>query len=833
MTGVCGSALVRAAGLPVQMWLAAADPGLFAAVRRLEVAERDYRQVAAVLAGRIGTELVPGRELSTAERRLVLGMRRGLHRGVVITAEDCRWLEKLAVRRGEASFTAELTHAERLAVDVSRLRAEAAVAIEDENQRLLGAPWELLCSDAAGRRMLADPTLAPVRDIAERLAKGEPWTSKRMRRRSEYLWRMIGRAAAKTTPRGWLGQVALASVESARASSEDPRSDELALVAVAAVEWTENVHASRAAAAAGLPDQDAWLSLAPLQRSEPGGQLQVWAIDPAAARVLRTWRMRRTAALEAITDELREGPVRMRDLCGHASADARQRATTRAFISRLAGMGVLQVSATPRRVREPWRALGPQAPDEQVTGTGFIDVYRGTAGAAALDSGRLQHAIEQLQRLRWLMRADAPHAASRLAGRLGPRPRPLLEVFAEELAAQSQRPPEPAGRHLHGAWPHPQTAGSSYARLLETIAAQASTGSPAADAACADISAAMLDALGAPQECLSWPIDATIRTSGSQLCVLDNTAPAGLLDARFIETLDWLQGPVPHAVAYREFLAELERLSGVRSVELLIPPLTGHAANAIRRPLYAGAWTGDSNPDIYSPAWQGNAEFLPLAALTLRRSGDQVLVTAGGRPLCVLYHATRTPLGPWKSLANLLLRDSPQWQVRTCPLRCSLAVVPGLDFLPRITIAGSVVISVAQWRICGDELWDRDAPELVKVRELIRLCQRRGLPRWVFVSGQPGAKPRPCDLESLRALRLLEQAAADGPPGLLLEEMLPAPPSLGLEDRSGEPGDRIAAELMIRLPNEAGMSVLAARLAASAAGAAGASSGNERWEGGE
>ena len=41
MTGGHESALIRAAGLPIRLWLAAAAPEVFALVRRLEAAAAD------------------------------------------------------------------------------------------------------------------------------------------------------------------------------------------------------------------------------------------------------------------------------------------------------------------------------------------------------------------------------------------------------------------------------------------------------------------------------------------------------------------------------------------------------------------------------------------------------------------------------------------------------------------------------------------------------------------------------------------------------------------------------------------------------------------------
>lgn len=819
MTGGHESALIRAAGLPIRLWLDAAAPEVFALVRRLEAAAADYRGAAALLAELIGAQLVPSDQLSTAERRQVLAVRRRLHHGVPLSGEDCRRLEKFTVRLGAAAAGAGglgvgLAHAEQLAADVVLLHERAAAVIESENARLLAAPWALLRSSAAGRRMLTDPSLAPAADIAERLARGEPWTSKRMRRRSEYLWRMIARAAAKTTPRGWLGQVGLVMIDDDDGHRDrDGDLDRLTLSAAAAAEWTQNVHASRAAARSPVLAPDTWLSLAPLSSPGPGDQLRIWAVDQDTDR-LRTVRLRRSAALTSVMSELRAGPMRVRDLPERAfgPAGSQQREVMHAFAGRLAGMGVLQAGAVPGHTRQSWRPIGAlAAPD---VGAGFLDVYRGTTGTPGVLPD-LQHVIEQVQRLRALMQAEEPQAVP--VDLLGPDPRPLLDVFAELLAARSEQPPAPPRHHEHGAWPKPHIAGSGYARLLDAIADQADAGAGRPDGT-ADITPEMLDTVGAAPARFTWPVDVILRTPGTGPWILDDTAPAGVLDARFIEMLEYLHGPVPHVTAYREFLAELDRRSGIRSVELLVPPAEEMAANAVRRPRYVSAWTGDPDPASYGfsppPDREGPpapADFVPLASLTVQRGGDGTQVAADGHPVRVLFHATRTSRGPWRLLADLL-QDSRQRAMRTCPLRCSLAAFAGRDWLPRVTVAGSLVISAAQWRIEDRELWDPDAPELAKVRGLVRLTERRALPRWAFLSTQPGAKPLPCDLESLRALPMLEQAAGTGRPGLVIEETLPAPPWCGVPDHGCEPGDRVAAEVMIRLPAAASMASLAASL---------------------
>jgi hypothetical protein len=406
-------------------------------------------------------------------------------------------------------------------------------------------------------------------------------------------------------------------------------------------------------------------------------------------------------------------------------------------------------------------------------------------------------------------------------------PRPLLEVFAERLAAT--REARPAGTHQHGAWQVPATPGSGYQRLLAALADQADAGTPPGADGTVHITDALLDRLGAPPCTLRWPVDCVIRKLGGGRTVLHDTGPAGVLDARFTEALAWLHGRVPQADAYREFLARLDRRTGIRSVELLLPPVSERAANAVRRPLYAGAWTGDSDPAGYSAAGldaRHALDYLPLAALTVRRDDGQAAVEYQGRPVRVLCHATHRAKYPWHLISGLLLAGSPQRGLRDCRLRWSLPAFGGRAFFPRITLAGSVVISAAQWRVTAAECWDPDAPLIERVRRLVRLRDRRGLPRWVFAAAGPAAGAQPCDLDSLRAISTLELALA-GSGQFLAEEMLPPPAELGVADLSGEPagrvpGDLVASELLIRLP-----------ASVSAAAAPMTSLRPESWKGGE
>ncbi|MGW0198233.1 lantibiotic dehydratase [Nonomuraea sp. NPDC003201] len=784
------SAVLRVAGLPIRLWLAASSPDLFACVRALNHVHDDYLREASDLAGRLGDEVVPRPELPAAARRAVLAVRRRLHQGQALTGDQARRLREIVAAPG---LTAHLDRVASLSAELLRLEEQAGAQVEKEHDRLLAAPWHLLGSVPGGRACLTSDVLA---DIERRLAQGEPWTSKKLRRRSDYLWRMIARGAVKTTPRTWLGQVSLVPV--ARESSG------LSVNGQVAVDWTENVHARRLELARSAADRlrrDQRLSMTPLHRVE-GDRLAVWTVDPASATPdLLVYRLRRSPALDRIVESLRSGvrPV-----------SALEPGSPPGLVGKLVRLGVLEVSAPLRQRRGRWeKTSGSTASD---AGAGFVDVYRRADGAFTADLAALQRAFEQYRRLGLLIGEDEPRPESRLRERIGPRPRPVMDVFAEELAARTEEGELTRHALPQNAWPPAHRPGSGYARLLDLMAASPDT------APVIDVTPAMLDAVGAPDAPITWPVDCVVRPLPGGGWVLDNAGPAAVLDARFVETLRRLHGTVPAADAYRAFLAELDRISGVPSVELLIPPLVPQAANAIRRPRYTSLWTGDPDPGHYGTTWRtGAARYLPLGELTAHREADRVVISHAGEPVRICTHATRSPLTPWSVLTRILCADSQQHAPRYRRLRCSLTAFPGRSFVPRITVAGSLVVSAAQWRIAADRLNLAGGGDLAGLRTLSRLRDRLGLPRWVFVAGPSGYRPLACDLESVRAVRVFEQALKELAAGdeLTVTEMLPAADELSVSDHGTE---RVAAEVAVRLPHAVPPTALAAAAAQISAG---------------
>jgi hypothetical protein len=287
-----------------------------------------------------------------------------------------------------------------------------------------------------------------------------------------------------------------------------------------------------------------------------------------------------------------------------------------------------------------------------------------------------------------------------------------------------------------------------------------------------------------------------------------------MLDARFVDTLADLHGAVPHAEAYRQFLQRLEELTGVLFVELLLPPLRNGAANAVRRPVYTSAWTGDPRTDAYLRGDTPTGRYIPLSAIRIRRVAGRLRADADGQPMWPVYHATRSFSPPWDRLARVLLATAPlelPWDFKR--VMRALTFVPQGVRLPRISVSGGIVLSPAQWRISPDEVWDRRFTTVAKIRSLIRLRDRYSLPRWVFLDRAEDEPPIPCDLESVHAIRTIERSVAGGRSRLSMSEMLPTPDQCLVTDRAHDRADRLANQVHLRFPCDESATAMAARVA--------------------
>ncbi|MBO8193150.1 lantibiotic dehydratase, partial [Streptomyces oryzae] len=295
----------------------------------------------------------------------------------------------------------------------------------------------------------------------------------------------------------------------------------------------------------------------------------------------------------------------------------------------------------------------------------------------------------------------------------------------------------------------------------------------------------------------------------------------------------------PNPAAHRDFLAAFERRTGVRFVELLVPPLADTAANAVRRPVTTGWCTGDPNtPLYYGPAREGGrpaaagrrstplppVRHLPLDRITLRvaegaeggegAEGRVLIAEADGVRLLPVHHATRAPVPPYDRLLRLLASAGHPATTRMVRLDGLAGAFPGAARVPRLTVGGLLVVSPAQWRLPRAALWRATDPEPAKVAALAALRRSAGLPRFGYLRTRPGAKPLPMDLAALPALQAIERLSRPEPGAdLVFEEALPAP------HQAAEPFG-VAAQLLLRLPHDRTPEELAERAAAAWCGAA-------------
>ncbi|MEU2184614.1 lantibiotic dehydratase, partial [Streptomyces thermolilacinus] len=860
-------ALLRVAGMPCAAWTTAGDPALFDRVARHAGTVERLAARARALAERVGTDVVPDDRLPAAERGAVLALRRRLHAGEAPGPEDCALLEAVPAQPAAGALLGE---ARALLEDAREAREEARrleEAVGAEQSRVGARAWEAARNDAVLRAFLAETAPGVVEDVARRLDGGASWQGKQLRKRSAYLWRVLGRMAAKTTPRGWAGHVAVAPVGRAD-GAVTLLAGRTALGAVALGE-VENVHLVQAGGRpVDLLDAPPSTLLAPAPLHFTAGDpadgtavLRCWVVEPRDPGRLRQVVLRRTGALARVLALLADGPVALGDvekalLAGAAGMRPSDPAVLRGFLRHLAGTGVLQVCAAPRQRYGAWSPPGGALPRpleaagggtglaqraadgggaelartaaadgggagaREAAGAWFVDVYRRAdtvVGARAAD--RVYDGVRVAARIAALRDAVVVRPAD-VPWRIGPEPRPVSELLADRLApAEGPAPVTPQG---YAGWPAAGgpgfgargsgAPGTAYAALLDHLAARAGEDR-------VDLDDGLLDEFGAPPACEAlppWPFDCLLRPlsggTGSPAAVLETASPAGVLDARFADGLRALDGGYGAADAYRAFLAELERRTGVRFVELLVPPLAERAANAVRRPVVTSWWTGDPDPTPYYVPGGGEARYLPLDRITVRVRDGQLVAEADGRRIVPVHHATRSPAPPYDVLLRLLLSAGLPVTRRVVRLDGLESALPGCARLPRLTVAGgALVVAPATWRLDRARLWHPRDGALAKVRALAVLRRSAGLPRHVFLRTAIGAKPVPADLDSVTAVPLVERLCAQRAGGeLYAEEMLPGPDGLTLRDplHGGAP---VAAQVLLRLPHRARPEELAAQ----------------------
>ncbi|WP_156131618.1 hypothetical protein [Amycolatopsis methanolica] len=741
------SVLVRVAGLPAALPAALGTPDLTERMRHLIRAETAYRACAADVAERIGVELVPA--LPRDLRWQALDVRRRLHRGEFVQPGDLDFRPLARIAEWGDALTAET--------------AALHDAVEQTARMHHGLVWDLISGDPEAARMVAATAPGVVEDIRARLAAGEPWTGKALRKRADHLLRLLFRAAFKSTPRGWLAHVALAGTGPGPLTVGDH-----------AVHRLTNIQEDRRRLTAAPVLPDAWLSLTALRWTE-GDRLCWHVADHDGPDAVRRGDIRRTPVVDALCRVLGARAMRTRDVVTLLAPDVRRKPVLREFLRHLAQLGLVQVSSAPAGLLHRWRVAAEP-------GSGFTDVYRRAHGGVPVPS-RLPELVDHTGRLAAVIADRRAHPALDL---VGPEPRPLSAIVAEAL--DSGEPPRPA---LPGsAWPEPRPR-TIYQRLCEWMARHA-------DESEIELGPAVLDYLGAPPARPSpWPVDCLLRPLPGGRAVLEAVTPAGVTDARFAAALQSLHGEVPQVSAHRAFLTETAARCGAELVEVLVPPQGSQGANTVRRPRYTRTWTGDADPATYVDDPAGMRRYLPLDEITLRRDARGVIAEdRAGQVLWPVYHATRRPPPPWDLVVSLLTAASPARRLAVSHgFGDPRAAFPGRARTPRLLADPDLVLAPATVFAGRDVLPEPGGDRFARMRALANLRLVTGAPRWVFA--RDGRRSQPVDLDSIATLRVFDRMLADpAVGGLVLEEMLPAPDDLTVSDVDGS---RRAVQAVVRL----------------------------------
>lgn len=785
--------LLRVAGLPIRYWLCGANPALFAAVAHLNAWEEQYRERARRLAERIGQQLIPHAALSRDDRRLLLAIRRRLHAGEPI---DGRLHEKLLAAQDHLTgvdhgLIADVISAGDEGRALAGSWADASAAVTTEQERLCKLPGEF--QDSALRSNYFEAVgVGPSNRLA---SLGRQW------RLFERAWRLVTRATTNSTPREWFSHVALLEI------GGESGAEALAVSAAHAVHWTQSVRTRRRALAAPAedwPQPDSWLALNPLHWDEDGNLVIVVLDHHEKATEVA---VKRTDLLKAICAALANGPRTCAQV-RQALADLPEgeRRALAGFVRYLVELGIVQpVAQTAEAVLDRWAKPGERLAHVaagEPAHTGWVDVYRNADSALAVDTCmRLQESVLQALRLLQVTSSGMEPSPATTDSRGSWS---LTEILRAELRSRGLNDIEQERTD-------PRAVLSAHTPLMRAVEMLEGR---AGESAAIDIGPDLLDDLGVPDFVLKWPVDCLLRLPAPEAeftAVLADLWPPGRGDSRFAEALGNLHGSVPQVEAYKSFLREVEALTGILFVEFLAPPLTDGAANAVRRPAYTEAWTGDPDARAYLPQDAKPGRYVPLRAISLRRSSGRLGAEVDGQPIWPVYHATRSFSPPWDRLARVLLAAAPFDATVAHGRLDSFALWPQRRAVPRITVGGSLVVAPGRWKLSAGDCWDSSWPAVSKVRAVLRLRDRLSLPRWLELAQQSPNTTVACDLESLQGIRLLERCLSAHPEITALE-MLPRPDQLLVADLAHRKDDRLVSELLLRVPCNVTPAALASRV---------------------
>ncbi len=790
------SVLVRVCSSPLETFALGGLPALFEKLREQDVLAEKLAKDARDAARDLG-DIVNSRGWSRQDARALGALQSRVARMAPSQARDLHYLDTLPEGDGVLAMKVRGIFARREALE--RLSCEIDTLIETGGADAAAALWSSCAERPELCQMMAlrDPEF--YRACLENGASSQHWTGKKGRHRAEYLKGILRRATFRTIPREWYTHVTVLPV--ANGAAMPPTDDGRQFATV----WQANIHRcrKRASEPGSVTDGDCPLTLAPLSWRD-GDRLCFCVSDwdnpfevkevglKASSFFMQLYETMsgRALSFRAIETALRE------------TIDPAELEILPEFVAHLISQGVMQACPLPEVSRTLWQVpetLSCEGKPSDLSNA-FLDVYRRWKGGVPSDMIlQVQTGVAEIARLSFLIDQNWMGRGSQSPDTPG-RPTPLIELAKNRLMAVSEqsRVPPPPTEGIPAVvrqrdWPLPLDAESGYGRLLAWIGARLGEGRPIR------LPTWLLDDCGAPAWNYPWPCDAMVRLArpgADYVGVFDEAFAAGSMDARFVPGIDALGFDHSGFDFYRSFLEDTSRRTGIEFVELLFPPLSLGAANAVTRPDYGLRWTGDPASATYFPAAKASEAFVPLDRFMLRETPHGHRLFLDDRPVITMYHATRLPIAPWNVLTQLMLNAAPA-PVRFSPRRMHrlLDAFPEARHAPRLEVEGGLVVCCEQWRLGGERLWRREDDKREKMRIFARLRNHVGLPRFVFLSPAAGVRPIACDLDDPSSIAGIEEVCARHADPLLIA-MTPDAGSAFM--RSGEQSHSACG--LIRLP---------------------------------
>ena len=787
-----GPILVRAAALPVQFWLQASNPDLFDLVRQ-QIALKDRISKLGRKTGlAIGDKLIPLTSISDSERHLLLNLRRDLHANRPCDVDQAKLAHRLLASTKVSAISDSLNAYLCAQRQLADLRAKIERAITLETARLHALPARIAAVSPTARVIL--------QELGQPQSK--PRRPKKARRDFERAWRHVVRAAANPTPRGWMAHVGLCIPEIA------PTSSKLRLTVDhrAHVYRTQSVHWLRRGFdpdnATDWPTPKDRICVNPLHWSENAEFFSVTVRSDIAPQASL---MPETELLQAVLRACGAGTLAFQDLSERLKDEIGLTTNDCWALTRyLASRGVLE----PARQRVSSHLTlsldeAPSAANEcSSTARDWIDVYRHAAlhiPAPDLDDLRadLDLAVSLLHRI------DPPYRSAR-RGTDEQDHWHLADVLKNSLLKGAETADVPGPSTTRD-----ETLGPSVTPLLDRLFNPPEPPENGTIRVSRDIAHELNRNTMGP----AWPLDCVIRPAGPDApyrFVLRGVWPAGTITSRFAQGLRGVFSEQYGQNAYRSFLQRIEKETGYSFLEILAPPVSQQADNAVCRPCFTSFFTGDPNKDLYlGPC---DAEYVDLDQLSMKIGPNGLTCSSNHRKFWPIYHATRSCSSPWDAISRTLLAAAPL-AIPSSYRNLIALLANGHTSSPRLMLGKHLVLCPATWTLATDQVWPMTAPLGQKLIFLADLRAKMRLPRWLEVSAHGEVDFVGCDLESLDAIRTLEKALAVNGSARLVE-MLPTPEHLVLTDTNGNADTQFAAELVLRTPGRRSMTDLADKVIA-------------------